>query len=370
MAVQGRTFIERVSLIAFIFALSAVVLVFISRNSDAESPGAAVQHNAPVSETLGLQTQRDTMIAVDRIQQARDLVGRLGFAAQPTLAELLVAAAQVQHARDFYVGIGAVEPTPTFGQVLVAADQIQRAQDFFERTGSASEPTLAEVLVAADQIARAQDFFEATAPTLEETLIAADQLQRFAEFVKAASVPVTPIPSVPPPPPSTDTPVPPPPATSTPVPPPPPATAPAQPPRDTGAGWYDEAFEADIFANINEKRAVAGLGPLTSESRLAQAAKLYAKVLADFNWFSHTGPDGSDLVSRTGAAGFPFTVQIGEVIAWGSDGWPPADIVQAWLDSPSHREQIMSGVYSRAGIGCYFTDDSTLMVRCVMDLAE
>ena len=112
------------------------------------------------------------------------------------------------------------------------------------------------------------------------------------------------------------------------------------------------------------------MGPLTSEPRLTQAAKDYAKVLADFNWFSHTGPDGSDLVSRTEAAGFPFTVQIGEVIAWGSDGWPPADIVQAWLDSPSHREQIMSGVYGRAGIGCYFTDHGTLMVRCVMDLAE
>ena len=105
------------------------------------------------------------------------------------------------------------------------------------------------------------------------------------------------------------------------------------------------------------------------EPRLTQASKDYAKVLADHEWFNHTGPDGSTLVSRVEAAGFPFTVQIGEVLAWGSSGWPPEEIVQAWIDSPSHREQIMAGVYTRAGIGCYFTQTDTLMVRCVVDLA-
>jgi uncharacterized protein YkwD len=63
-------------------------------------------------------------------------------------------------------------------------------------------------------------------------------------------------------------------------------------------------------------------------------------------------------------------VQIGEVLAWGSNGWTPAEIVQAWMDSPAHREQIMSGIYSRAGAGCYFSKSTgTTMVRCAMELA-
>jgi hypothetical protein len=39
------------------------------------------------------------------------------------------------------------------------------------------------------------------------------------------------------------------------------------------------------------------------------------------------------------------------------------------MDSPGHYEQIMGAPYVRAGVGCYFTNEGTLMVRCVMDLA-
>jgi uncharacterized protein YkwD len=124
-----------------------------------------------------------------------------------------------------------------------------------------------------------------------------------------------------------------------------------------------------VFALVNQRRAQAGLGPLSPEPRLEQAAKDYARILAIHDWFSHTGPDGSTLVSRVEAAGFPFTVQVGEVLAWGSDNWPASGIVQAWMDSPSHKDQILEGVYARAGVGCYFTQESSLMVRCVIDFA-
>jgi uncharacterized protein YkwD len=140
-------------------------------------------------------------------------------------------------------------------------------------------------------------------------------------------------------------------------------------PRTNGPGWHDASFEANVMALVNQRRAQAGLGALAYEPRLTAAAKDYARVLAVHNHFSHTGPDGSTLVSRVEAAGFPFTVQVGEVLAWGSDNWPPAEIVQAWMDSPSHREQMLEGVYTRAGIGCYFTQEATLMVRCVIDFA-
>jgi uncharacterized protein YkwD len=332
--VQGRTLVERVSLVVFIAALAAVVLVFLSRNTSSGAQPAVKSEPTKVSESLGARTQPRRA------------------APTPTVV---------------------ATSTPTKAEILVAADQIRKARSWFEQT--ALEPTLAEILVAADQVQRARDFYERVAPqpTMEEVLVAADLLQRFTDYIEAAAVEVTPIPTstiVPPRPTDTPAPPPPPPATSTPVPPPLPATATQQPIENIGNGWYDTAFEAQVLAIVNEKRAAEGMGPLEYEPRLTQSAKDYAKVLADHNHFSHTGPDGSDLVSRVEDAGFPFTVQIGEVLAWGSDGWPPADIVQAWLDSPGHREQIMGAVYGRAGVGCYFTTEGTLMVRCVMNLAE
>jgi uncharacterized protein YkwD len=136
----------------------------------------------------------------------------------------------------------------------------------------------------------------------------------------------------------------------------------------TGSGYWDEGFTQQVLALVNQRRAAAGLGSLAPEPRLAQAARAYAKTLADDEWFSHTGPDGSTLVTRVEATGFPFDVQIGEVLAWGTDNWQPAEIIEAWMDSPGHREQIL-GPYTRAGAGCYFTNPGNPTVRCVIDFA-
>ena len=359
---QGRQLVERASLFFFVAGLAITVMVFISRNNSSEAPvkATAAQQQERSSEALGLQTGPRGVAPVATISGMTHAAVKLYglsahltrvFKPEPTLAEVLVAADQVQRAQDYYRAIGAA-PTPTMAEVLVAADQVRRAQDYYRAIGAVPSPTVAEILVAADQVTRAQDYFE------------------------ALSVPVTPAPPstpVPQAPAPTNTPAPPPPApTNTPVPPPPPLAPPTSTPEpvvQAGNGWWDAAFEAEVFAVINQKRAEAGLAPLAVESRLTQAGKAYAKVLADYNHFSHTGPDGSTLVSRVEAAGFPFTVQIGEVIAWGSNGWPPVDIVQAWMDSPSHREQIMSPVYTQAGVGCYFTEEAGLTVRCVVDLA-
>lgn len=355
----GRTLVERVSLFIFVAGLAMTVMVFLSRNNESEAPQQAAMREQRSSQALGLATGPDgflpALVAADlntAAQRLAQMAASLDTADdEPTLAEILVAADQVQRAQDFYRGIGAV-PQPTLEEILVAADQVKRAQDFYRAIGAVPTPTTAEILVAADQVTRAQDYFEALSAATTPVPPA------------ATSTPVLPAPPAAP----TDTPVPPPPPTNTPVPPPPPPPT-EIPVVSTGTGWWDAAFEAEVFAEVNRRRAEIGLAPVVVEARLTQASKDYAKVLADYDHFSHTGPDGSTLVTRVEAAGFPFTVQLGEVLAWGSNGWPPADIVQAWMDSPSHREQILSPVYTRAGIGCYFTEEADLTVRCVMDLA-
>jgi uncharacterized protein YkwD len=343
--VLGRKLVERATLIAFIVALAATVMIYLDSGTEAPNHALVAEDPTRVSAAAGAANRRvPTQASTPTFEQtlrAADQLAQAGIIERPlSMQDILVAADEIQRARDFFERSGAI-PTPSVEQILVAAAQVQAAQDYFVRSGVAPEPT----------------------PTTEETLIAADQLNRFASFVEASSAPPPP-----PPPPPANTPVPPP--TPPPPPPSPPPPPPAPAPRvEHGAGWHDAAFESQVLALVNQRRAQAGLGALAVEPRLANAAKNYARTLAIHNWFSHTGPDGSTLVSRVEAAGFPFTVQVGEVLAWGSDGWPPAQIVQAWMDSPSHRDQITEGVYARAGVGCYFTQESSLMVRCVIDFA-
>jgi uncharacterized protein YkwD len=245
---------------------------------------------------------------------------------------------------------------PTMREILLAADALVQAGVI-----EAPEPSMREILLAADALNRA-----GALPSVEPPL--SDVLQAVSMLIDAGAMepapPAAPIeppavraPAPPPPPP------PPPPApTATPIPAPP-------PPPPTADGWFDAAFEARVIQLVNVERTSRGLQPVGGEPRLTQAARDYAHTLTVHDWFSHVGPDGSTIVDRVTAAGFPFESQLGEVLAWGAD-WSPEGIVQAWMDSPGHRAQLLEPMYGRAGVGCYFqAEGGSTAVRCVMDFA-
>ncbi len=246
---------------------------------------------------------------------------------------------------------------PTLLQILQAADALAKAGAI--PTPVPAQPSMIEILQAADALAKAGALpgqpqpTPTEGPTLIEILQAADALAR-AGALPGANEPLAPPPAS----------APLPPATATPVPPPPPAPA----PQDDG-GWYDYAYIGRVWDLINQQRVNAGLQPVTKEGRLTLAAAGYAKLLSDQHWFSHNGPDGSTLVSRVTGAGFPFNVPIGEILAWGTQAWSADAMVQAWMDSPTHREEILSGDYTRAGLSCYFLPADGVTVHCVMDFA-
>jgi uncharacterized protein YkwD len=249
---------------------------------------------------------------------------------------------EILESADALVRAGLIAPPPTLAESMIAADELRKAGLLPEPP----QPPLIDILRAAAILADAgllpgQPATEADPAPPEDPVPAR---------VVASQQQVAPAP------------------TATPAPPPPPAPR-AVAPKASASGWYDEAFTARVLALVNQRRAAVGLGPLASESRLNAAAAGYAKLMTDTNIFSHTGPDGSDFVSRIEAAGFPFTSQLGEVLAMGNGGWSPEGVVQAWMDSPGHREQILGASYIHAGTSCYFTPAGDLTVRCVMDLA-
>ncbi|HEV3228332.1 MAG TPA: CAP domain-containing protein [Solirubrobacteraceae bacterium] len=106
---------------------------------------------------------------------------------------------------------------------------------------------------------------------------------------------------------------------------------------------------------INLERAKAGLRPLTVDGTLQSVAQAKSADMVARDYFDHTSPDGvtaSDRVLNSGYVPQGASYAIGENIAFGTmDLGTPAKIVQAWMESPGHRENILDPAYRQTGIG-------------------
>src|SRR5829696_6997535 len=115
------------------------------------------------------------------------------------------------------------------------------------------------------------------------------------------------------------------------------------------------AMAASQLCLLNGERADAGLAPLTLNDKLSSAATAYAADLVGYSYFSHTGRDGSTIRTRLEAVGY-LPVDggwaIGENLAWGTGALAtPGSIMQAWMNSPGHRANILNPEYVEIGIG-------------------
>ena len=106
---------------------------------------------------------------------------------------------------------------------------------------------------------------------------------------------------------------------------------------------------------LNGERADNGLAPLAPNAKLAAAATAYAQDMVDGSFFSHTGNDGSDVLGRIEASGYlPADAGwvLGENLAWGTGGLAtPGAIMEAWMNSHGHRDNILNPDFREIGIG-------------------
>jgi uncharacterized protein YkwD len=124
---------------------------------------------------------------------------------------------------------------------------------------------------------------------------------------------------------------------------------PAAPPSGCTASSADAAsFGTEVIRLVNVERANAGLGALTSQSQLTQAAQNHAFDEGCNFFMSHTGSDGSSALDRIVRAGYAYSWW-GENVAAGYD--TPADVMVAWMNSPTHRDNILSPNFTEIGIG-------------------
>lgn len=115
-------------------------------------------------------------------------------------------------------------------------------------------------------------------------------------------------------------------------------------------------ISAATLCLVNRERILHGLTPLKRNGHLKRSAKSHTDSMIEDGYFGHYGPGGQTPADRMKASGYicssSIGYSIGENIAWGTLGEStPKAIVQAWMASPGHRENILSATYKETGIG-------------------
>jgi uncharacterized protein YkwD len=110
--------------------------------------------------------------------------------------------------------------------------------------------------------------------------------------------------------------------------------------------------QAAIRCLVNHARTGSGLRAFRASDALARAARRQARDMARRRYFAHQRPGGRSLKGRARHAGWRGSASLGEAIAYGcGSSATPVSIVQSWLASPTHRAILLSGGFSRLGVG-------------------
>ncbi|WP_073950225.1 CAP domain-containing protein [Streptomyces kebangsaanensis] len=127
--------------------------------------------------------------------------------------------------------------------------------------------------------------------------------------------------------------------------------APAPGGAKASAGLSKEAVvEAEVLRLVNEERARAGCTPVAASSALTGLAEDFSKAMAEGDFFDHTDPSGASPWDRAAKAG--ITNLGGENIARGQAD--AAAVMEAWMNSPGHRANILNCDFKTLGVGVHF----------------
>lgn len=114
------------------------------------------------------------------------------------------------------------------------------------------------------------------------------------------------------------------------------------------------ALEQSVVCLINQQRAAAGIGRVEQNMRLGSAAARHSSEMVREGYFAHTSPIGVDFIDRILVTGYMRKARVwlvGENLAWGSGGMSsPAELVLAWMGSPTHRANLLRDRFREIGI--------------------
>lgn len=123
---------------------------------------------------------------------------------------------------------------------------------------------------------------------------------------------------------------------------------------------YD-ALITDILEIVNKERRNEGLYELELNDKLCEAADIRAKEL--YESYGHSRPDGSSCFTVLKEVGFTYCFA-GENIAYTEGSLNKPEIVMdMWMNSKGHRDNILNTDGTLIGIGCYKKGDTIYWVQ-------
>ncbi len=130
----------------------------------------------------------------------------------------------------------------------------------------------------------------------------------------------------------------------------------------------------DVHRKANDRNSMAW------DDTLAVLARAHSEDMAKRGYFKHVNPEGLSPMKRAEAAGYKSCQLIGENIYqnnlysrvitekkrttydWNSMYKIAATTIKGWMDSPSHRQNILDKNYTGEGIGIAFGPDDKVYI--------
>jgi len=114
------------------------------------------------------------------------------------------------------------------------------------------------------------------------------------------------------------------------------------------------SYEQQVVQLVNVERQKYGLPALYYDPAISDVARTKSQDMAVNHYFAHNSPTygmASDMLLKFGITWSAW----GENIASGQD--TPEIVVSEWMNSPTHRENILSPHFTLIGVG-YYVDSS------------
>lgn len=127
-----------------------------------------------------------------------------------------------------------------------------------------------------------------------------------------------------------------------------------------------DADEFQIFALVNHERAKQGLSQLAFDDEVAKIARAYSKKMATEKFFSHYDAEGKSVLERAKAARLKHWSKIGENLFSIANLADFDDFtVEKWMNSPTHRQNILAPDWTTAGVGIAESEDGEIFITQV-----
>ena len=130
----------------------------------------------------------------------------------------------------------------------------------------------------------------------------------------------------------------------------------------TGFENRSQAVEQRVFDAINHERQAHGLPALRWSNRIALQARYHSARMLAKGFFSHQDPKFGGTADRLSIVGIPWRM-CGENI-FQEQGYsdPVRAAVEGWMQSPGHRQNILTKRFTDTGIGVQLGKDGTYMM--------